>query len=62
MEIVSPLRLGLGIVLLVVAVVLAPVALKERGFGKFRQGVAICLLGGGLFVAAGFGFSLWGSR
>jgi hypothetical protein len=62
MEIVSPVRLGVGIALLVVALVLVPRALKERGFGKMRQGAAICLIGGALFIAAGFGYSLWGGR
>lgn len=61
MEIVSPVRLGVGIVLLLVAIALVPRALKERNFGKFRQGVAICLFGGALFIAAGLGYSIWGS-
>ena len=60
MEIVSPVRLAVGIAFLVVALVLAPRALKERGFGKWRQSVALSLLAAALFVAAGFGFSIWG--
>lgn len=61
MEIVSPVRFAVGIVLLAVAIVLAVRGKRERGLGPQRQLAAICLVGCGIFIAAGLGhLNLWG--
>ena len=60
MHIVSMTKFVIGIVFLLVALAMLPRALRERGFGKYRQLVALALVAAALFVATGLGFSLWG--
>jgi hypothetical protein len=62
MEIVSPIRLAVGIAFAVAAVVLGVISRRERGFGPLRQIAALCVVGAISFLATGFGYSLWGNR
>jgi hypothetical protein len=44
-----------GLVFLAIAFAFVPGALRERGFGKFRQLATLCLIAAGIFVARGLG-------
>jgi hypothetical protein len=45
----------IGLVFLAVTLAVSPLALRERGFGKFRQLGALCLIGAAIFAARGLG-------
>ena len=55
MHIVSTAKFVIGLVFLAIALGFLPLALKERGFGKFRQLVALALVACAFFVARGLG-------
>jgi hypothetical protein len=55
MHIVSMTRFIIGIVFLVIAIGLAPRALRERRFGKYRQLATLSLIGAAIFFARGLG-------
>ena len=55
MHIVSTAKFVIGLVFLAIALGVLPLALKERGFGKFRQLVAIALIASAIFLARGLG-------
>jgi len=55
MHIVSMAKFVIGLVFLAIALVFVPLALKERGFGKFRQLIALSLIAAAIFLARGFG-------
>jgi cytochrome c biogenesis protein CcdA len=55
MEIVEPIRFGVGIVLLIVGAAFLWQARGTRGFGQKRQTGAVMLAGGALLVALGLG-------
>jgi hypothetical protein len=55
MHIVSMVKFVIGLVFLAIALAFVPGALRERGFGKFRQLATLCLIAAGIFVARGLG-------
>ena len=55
MHIVSMAKFVIGLVFLVLALAFVPRALRERGFGKFRQLAALSLIAAAVFVARGLG-------
>jgi hypothetical protein len=55
MHIVSTAKFVIGLVFLVLALAFAVPALRERGFGKFRQLATLCLIAAIVFVARGLG-------
>jgi hypothetical protein len=55
MHIVSTAKLIIGLVFLAVALAMLPRALRERGFGKYRQLAALSLVAAAIFVARGLG-------
>ena len=60
MNIVSPVRFGVGIVFLVVAIVLAVRWRRDQGLSPQRQLAGLSLIGCVAFIAGGLGHSLWG--
>ena len=57
MHIVSTAKFVIGLVFLAIALGFLPLALRERGFGKFRQLTALALVAAGIFVARGLGLT-----
>jgi hypothetical protein len=55
MHIVSMAKFAIGLVFIVIALVFVPRALRERGFGKFRQLIALCVIAAIIFAARGLG-------
>lgn len=55
MHIVSTAKFVIGLVFLAIALGFLPLALKERGFGKFRQLSTLALIASAIFVARGVG-------
>lgn len=55
MHIVSMAKFVIGLVFLAIALGVSPLALKERGFGKMRQLVALTVVASGIFIARGLG-------
>jgi hypothetical protein len=55
MHIVSMAKFVIGLVFLAVALAFVPRALKERGFGKFRQLATLALIAAAIFVGRGLG-------
>lgn len=55
MHIVSMAKFVIGLVFLAIALVFVPRALRERGFGKFRQLIALCVIAAAIFAARGLG-------
>ena len=55
MHIVSMAKFVIGLVFLAVALAFVPRALRERGFGRFRQLIALSLIAAAIFVARGLG-------
>ena len=55
MHIVSMAKFVIGLVFLAIALAVAPRALKERGFGRMRQLMALALIAAAIFAARGLG-------
>ena len=55
MHIVSMAKFVIGLVFLLLALAFAVPALRERGFGKFRQLALLTLAAAAIFVARGLG-------
>ena len=55
MHIVSMTKLVVGIVFLLFAIGFVLPALRERGFGKYRQLATLSLIAAAVFVARGLG-------
>ena len=55
MHIVSMAKFVIGLVFLVLALAFVPLAIRERGFGKFRQLATLTLVAAAVFVARGLG-------
>jgi hypothetical protein len=55
MHIVSMVKFVIGLVFLAVALAFLPRALKERGFGRFRQFATLSLIAAAVFAARGLG-------
>ena len=55
MHIVSTAKFVIGLVFLAIALGFLPLALRERGFGKFRQLAALALVAAAIFLARGLG-------
>jgi hypothetical protein len=55
MHIVSMAKFIIGLVFLAIALVMLPRALRERGFGKYRQLAALSLVAAAIFAARGLG-------
>jgi hypothetical protein len=55
MQIVSMTKFVIGLVFLAMALGMLPLAIRERGFRKFRQLAALCLAAAAIFVARGLG-------
>ena len=55
MHIVSTAKFVIGLVFLAIALGFLPLALRERGFGKFRQLATLALIAAAIFVARGLG-------
>ena len=55
MHIVSMAKFVIGLVFLAIALAMLPRALRERGFGRFRQLAALSLIACAIFVARGLG-------
>ena len=55
MHIVNMPRFVIGLVFLAIALGVSPLAIRERGFGKFRQLAALSLAAAAIFIARGLG-------
>ena len=55
MHIVSMTKFIAGLVFLAVALIVLVPAIRERGFGKYRQLTALGLAAAGIFIARGLG-------
>ena len=55
MHIVNMAKFVIGLVFLAIALAMLPGAFRERGFGKFRQLAALCLIAAVIFAARGLG-------
>ena len=55
MEIVDPLKMGLGAVFLIAGIVALWLGRSERGLGQKRQIGGLLVLGAGVFFAVGLG-------
>jgi hypothetical protein len=55
MHIVSMTRFVVGLVFLAIALGVLPLAIRERGFGRFRQLATLSLIAALIFVARGLG-------
>lgn len=55
MHIVSMTKFVVGLAFLGVALIVLVPAIRERGFGKYRQLTALGLIAAGIFIARGLG-------
>ena len=55
MHVVSMAKFVIGLVFLAIALGVLPLAIRERGFRKFRQLAALALIASAVFVARGLG-------
>ena len=55
MHIVSTAKFVIGLVFLAIALGFLPLALKERGFGKFRQLATLAVIAAVIFLGRGLG-------